>query len=80
MQKVVYALDLVPVSQRDCLEHAVANALGEGLDKLIECFQAFQNKYANSKYHEAWLCAFKQAISGADLADQDLQKHLLQKP
>ena len=79
VQKISDALDLVPVSKRDCVEHAVANALGEGLDRLIECFQAFESKYANSKYHEAWLCAFKQAISGDNLADQDPQKHLLQK-
>ena len=79
VQKISDALDLVPVSKRDCVEHAVANALGEGLDRLVECFQAFESKYAYSKYHEAWLCAFKQAISGDNLADQDSQKRLLQK-
>ena len=79
VQKISDALDLVPISKRDCVEHAVGKALGEGLDKLIECFQAFESKYANSKYHEAWLCAFKQAISGHDLADQDPQ-HLLLRP
>ena len=35
MQKIFDALDLVPVSKRDCVEHAVANALGQGLDKLM---------------------------------------------
>ena len=80
VQKIYDALDLVPVSQRDCVEHAIANALDKGLDRLIEYFQAFHNKYANSTYHEAWLCAFKQAISENDLADQDPQKHLQQKP
>ena len=64
VQKISDALDLVPVSKRDYVEHVVANALEEGLDKLLECFQTFEQKYANSKYHEAWLCAFKQAISG----------------
>jgi len=61
------------------VEHFVANALGEGLDKLIECFQACESKYANSEYHEAWLCAFKQAILGDDLVDQHPQMHLMQK-
>ena len=69
VQEISDALDLVPVSKRDYVEYAVANALEEGLDKLIECFQAFESKYANSKYHEAWLCAFKQAISGDGLVD-----------
>ena len=77
VQKISDALDLVPVSKRDCVEHAVANALGEGLDRLIECFQAFESKYANNKYHEAWLCAFKQAISGNDSAEEDPEEHLL---
>ena len=63
VQKISDALDLVPVSKRDCVEHAVANALGEGLDRLIGCFQAFESKYANNKHHETWLCAFKQGIS-----------------
>ena len=72
MQKIS---DLVPVSKRDCVEHAVANALGEGLDRLIECFKAFESKYANSKYHEAWLCAFRQAISGHDSAEADPEEH-----
>ena len=63
VQEISDALDLVLVSKRDCVEHAVANAIGQGLDSLLECFQTFENKHANSKYHEAWLCAFKQAIS-----------------
>ena len=76
MQKIFDAL--VPVSKRDCVEHAVANALGQGLDKLMECCHVFERRYANSKYHEAWLCAFKQAISEDDLLDQDPQMRLLQ--
>ena len=77
VQKISDALDLVPVSKRDCVEHAVANAIGQGLDKLLECFLTFEDKYANSRYHEAWLCAFKQAISGDHSAEQDPQEHLL---
>ena len=77
MQQISDALDLVPVSKRDCVEHAVANAIGQGLDKLLECFSTFEDKYANSKYHEAWLCAFKQAISGDHSAQQDSEEHLL---
>ena len=76
-QAISDALDLVPVSKRDCVEHAVANAIGQGLDKLLECFSAFEYKYANSKYHEAWLCAFKQAITGDHSAEQDPEEHLL---
>ena len=38
VHKISAAVDLVPVSKRDCVEHAIANALGEGLDRLIECF------------------------------------------
>ncbi len=72
VQQISDALDLVPVSQRDCVERAVANAIGQGLDKLLECFSTFEDKYANSKYHESWLCAFKQAISG----DHQLSKIL----
>ena len=41
MQKISEALDLVPVSKRDCVEHTVANALGEGLDRLVKYFKAF---------------------------------------
>ena len=42
-QAISDALDLVPVSKRDCVEHAVANAIGQGLDKLLECFSAQQS-------------------------------------
>ena len=77
VQKISDALDLVPVSKRDCVEHAVANAIGQGLDKLLVCFSTFEDKYANSKYHEPWLCAFKQAISGDHSAEQDPEEHLL---
>ena len=79
MQQISDALDLVPVSKRDCVEHAIANAIGQGLDRLMECLQAFESKYANSKYHEAWLCALKQAISGDDSAVADPEKNLLQE-
>lgn len=71
MQEISDALDLVPVSERDCVEYAVAHAVGQGLDKLMECCQVFESKYANSKYHQPWLCALKQAISQGDLAKQE---------
>ena len=77
VQQISDALDLVPVSKRDCVERAVANAIGKGLDKLLECFSTFEDKYANSKYHESWLCAFKQAISGDHLVEQDPEEHSL---
>ena len=32
VQEISDALDLVPVSKRDCVEHAVANAMCQGLD------------------------------------------------
>ena len=62
VQDICDALDLVPVSRRDCIEHAVAHAMGQGLDSLLECCQKFESKYANSKYHQPWLCALRQAI------------------
>ena len=34
VQEISDALDLVPVSKRYCVEHAVANAIGQGLDRL----------------------------------------------
>ena len=74
VQEISDALDLVPVSKRDCVEHAVAHAIGQGLDKLMECCQAFESKYANSKYHQPWLCALKQAISQGDIAEQEPAK------
>ena len=78
VQEISDALDLVPVSKRGCVEHAVADAIGQGLDchRLVECFQVFEI-HANRKHHQAWLCAFKQAISGDDSAEQDLEGHLL---
>ena len=48
VRKISDALDLVPVSKRDCVEHVVANAIGQGLDKLLECFSTFEERYANS--------------------------------
>ena len=69
MQEISDALDLV--SERDCVEYAVAHAIGQGLDRLIECFQGFESKYANSKYHQPWLCTLKQAISQGDIAKQE---------
>ena len=74
VQEISDALDLVPVSNRDYVEHAVAHAIGQGLDKLMECCQAFESKYANSKYHQPWLCALKQAISQGDIAEQEPAK------
>ena len=70
VQELSDALYLVLVSKRDCVKHAVANAIGQRLDRLLEFFQVFEDKHANSKYHEAWLCAFKQAISGGGSAEQ----------
>ncbi len=80
VQEISDALDLVPVSKRDCVEHIVANAIGQGVDRLVECFQAFESKYANNKYHQAWLCAFRQAISRNGSAEQDPEEHLLHQP
>ena len=45
----------------------------------MECCKVFENKYANRKYHQAWLRALKQAILGGDSAEQDSEKHLLQE-
>ena len=73
VQKISDALDLVPVSKRDCVEHAVANAIGQGLDKLLECF----SRQICQQQDEPWLCAFKQAISGDHSAEQDPEEHLL---
>ncbi|KAL3136556.1 hypothetical protein ABBQ38_005803 [Trebouxia sp. C0009 RCD-2024] len=77
VQKISDALDLVPVSKRDCVEVAVANAISQGLDNMLKRFSTFEDKYANIKYHEAWLCAFKQAISEDHSAEQDPEEHLL---
>ena len=71
MQEISDALDLVPVSQRDCVEYAVAHAIGQGLDRLMECCQVCKSKYAKSKYHQPWLCALKQAISQGEIAKQE---------
>ena len=70
------ALDLV---KREHVEHAVAHAIGQGLDSLMKCCQILDNKYANSKYHQPWLCALKQAISNAEPGEQeDPEEQLLQ--
>ena len=45
----------------------------------MECCKVFENKYANRKYHQAWLRALKQAILGGDSAEQESEKHLLQE-
>ena len=71
VQEISDVLDLVPVSKRDFVEHAVADAIGQGLDRLVACFQVFENKYANMKFHQAWLCALKQAILVWDSAEQE---------
>ncbi len=75
------ALDLGPVSEREHVEHAVAHAMGQGLDSLLKCCQSFDDKYANSKYHQPWLCALQQAISnGAPAEQEDPEEQLLQGP
>ncbi len=75
------ALDLVPVSEREHVEHAVVHAIGQGLDSLLKCCQSFDDKYANSKYHQPWLCALQQAISnGAPAEQEDPEEQLLQGP
>ena len=45
----------------------------------LQLYPQFESKYANSKYHEAWLCALKQAISGDNSAEADPEGHLLQE-
>ena len=57
------ALDLVPVSNRKTVEHATAQAVGQGLDSVMQCCKAFKVKYATSKYHQTWLCALNEVIS-----------------
>ncbi len=71
MQEISDALDLVPVSNRDCVEDAIADAIGQGLDRLVKCFQVFEDKYADRNFHQAWLCAWKQAILVWDSAEQE---------
>jgi len=51
VQEISDALDLVPVSNRDCVEDAIADAIGQGLDRLVECFQVFEDKYADRNFH-----------------------------
>ncbi|DBA79289.1 TPA: hypothetical protein ACH3X2_007819 [Trebouxia sp. C0005] len=77
--KISDALDFVPVCKREVVEHTIAHAIGQGLDSLMECCKVFENKYANRKYHQAWLRALKQAILGGDSAEQESEKHLLQE-
>ena len=80
MQEISDALDLVPVSDRCCVEDAVANAIGQGLDHLMKCLQVFEGMYAHNKYHQPWLGALRQAITEGSSAEQDHAKHLLQEP
>ncbi len=77
--KISDALDFVPVCKREVVERTIAHAIGQGLDSLMECCKVFENKYANRKYHQAWLRALKQAILGGDSAEQESEKHLLQE-
>ncbi|DBA82520.1 TPA: hypothetical protein ACH3X2_000744 [Trebouxia sp. C0005] len=77
VQEIIDALDLVPVCKKDCVDKAVAHAMSQGLDKLMQCFRALESKYADSKFHQAWLRAFKQAISGDGSAEQQLEQNLL---
>ncbi len=77
--KISDALDLVPVCKRELVEHTIGHAIGQGLDSLMECCKVFESKYANRKYHQAWLCALKQAIFVGDSAEQEhSEDHLLQ--
>jgi len=75
--KISDALDLVPLSKREFVEHAVAHAIGQGLDSVMECCKVFEIKYANSKHHYAWLCALKQAISEDDSAEEEASQERL---
>ena len=68
--KMSAALDLVPVSKRYMLEQAVAYAIGQGLDRVMECCKAFESNYGNNKYHQDWLCAPKQAVPEEDSAGE----------
>jgi len=68
--KISAALDLVPVSKRQLVEQAVAHAIGQGLDSVMECCKDFETKYGNNKYHQDWLCALKQAVSEEDSAGE----------
>ena len=78
---ITNALDLVPVSKREYVEHAIAHTVGQGLDSLTECYQGFEAKYARSKYHQPWLCALKQAISDGEPAVQTQpEEQLMQEP
>ena len=77
--KISDALDLVPVCKRELVEHTIAHAIGQGLDSLMECCKVFESKYANRKYYQAWLCAYKQAILVGDSAEEEhSEEHLLQ--
>ena len=70
MTKISAALDLVPVSKRQLVEHAVAHAIGQGLDSVMECCKEFETKYADNKYHQDWLSALKQAVSEEGSAEE----------
>lgn len=70
MTKISAALDLVPVSKRQLVEHAVAQALGQELESVMECCKAFEARLADDEYHQDWLCALKQAVSEESLAEE----------
>ena len=75
------ALYRVPVSKREYVERAIAHAVGQGLDSLIECYQGFETKLPRSKYHQPWLCALKQAISDGEPAEQEQpEEQSMQEP
>ena len=59
MAKISAAVDLVPVSTRQLVEHAVAHAIGQGLDSVMKCCKEFETKYADKKYDQDCLCALK---------------------
>lgn len=59
VQGVDDAMDLVPVSDRDCLEHTVADAIA-GWTNWRTC----ESKFASSKNNQAQLSASRQAVAG----------------
>ena len=76
VKKICDALDLVPLSKiRKC--GTCRSTCCTSLDIVLECRKAFETKYATSKYHQAWLCALKQAISKDDSAEEDGSVQLL---
>ena len=69
VKKISDALDLVPLNNRKGVENAVAHAVSQGTDTVMECCKAFEIKHGKDKFHQAWLCALKEAM--ADGADEE---------